>query len=63
MLKSEVNYRLAKFILANMKADGIITDDEMQAAWKKIAEKYAPPFLELEVMGGDIGDGVIVDEK
>ena len=63
MLKQEVNYRLAKYILANMKADGIITYDEMQEAWEKIAEKYAPPFLDIEVIGGEIGDGVIVDEK
>ena len=63
MLKHEVNYRLAKYILANMKADGIITYYEMQEAWEKIAEKYAPPFLDIEVIGGEIGDGVIVDEK
>ncbi len=63
MLKSEVNYRLAKFVLANMYADGIITNEELQVAWNKIAEKYNPPFLELEVLGGEIGDGVIVDEK
>jgi len=63
VLKREVNYRLAKFILANMKADGIISDEEMQTAWKQIAEKYNPPFLELEVIDGEIGDGVIVDEK
>ena len=63
MLKREVNYRLAKLILANMKADGIISDEELQAAWKLIAENYNSPFLELEVFGSEIGDGVIVDEK
>ena len=63
MLKHEVNYRLAKLILVNMKADGIISDEELQAAWKLIAEKYNSPFLELEVFGSEIGDGVVVDEK
>lgn len=63
MLKREINYRLAKLILVNMKADGIISDEEMQTVWKLIAEKYKSPFLELEVFGDEIGDGVIVDEK
>ena len=63
MLKREINYRLAKLILVNMKADGVISDEEMQMMWKMIAEKYESPFLELEVFGDEIGDGVIVDEK
>lgn len=62
-MKAEVNYRLAKFILANMKQDGLISDEEMQEAWKKIAAHYEPPFLEVDVVGGNIGDGVRVDER
>lgn len=63
MFESEVEYRLAKWLIANLKQDGIITDDEMQEAWQKIAEHYNPPFLEVEVVGGTIGDGVTVDGK
>lgn len=63
MLEKEVDYRLAKWILACMKQDGIISDSEMQKAWKKIAKCYAPPFLEVEAVGGSIGDGVMVGER
>lgn len=38
MFETEVEYRLAKWILAGMLQDGIISDSEMQKAWKKIAE-------------------------
>lgn len=62
-MKAEVNYRLAKFILANMKQDGLISYEEMQEAWRKIADRYEPPFLEVDVVGGNIGDGVSVDER
>ena len=48
MFETEVEYRLAKWILAGMK---------------EIAEHYEPPFLEVDVVGGDIGDGVNVDGR
>ena len=41
----------------------IISDSEMQKAWKKIAEHYKPPFMEIDVVGGTIGDGVAVDGR
>ena len=63
MFEPEVEYRLAKWILAGMKQDGVISDSEMQKAWKEIAEHYEPPFLEVDVVGGDIGDGVNVDGR
>lgn len=63
MFETEVEYRLAKWILAGMKQDGVISDSEMQKAWKKIAEHYEPPFLEVENLDGKIGDGVIVDAR
>lgn len=63
LFETEVEYRLAKWILANMLQDGIISESEMQKAWKKIAEHYKPPFLEVEVVGGIIGDGVTVDGR
>lgn len=44
MLEKEVDYRLAKCVLAEMLQDGIISNREMQRAWKKIAKQYKPPF-------------------
>lgn len=63
MLEKEVDYRLAKCVLAEMLQDGIISKREMQRAWKKIAKQYKPPFLELDTVGGIIGDGVLVHER
>lgn len=63
LFETEVESRLAKWILAGMKQDGVISDSEMQKAWKKIAEHYEPPFLEVDVVGGAIGDGVTVDGR
>ena len=63
MFENEVNYRLAKWLLANLKAEEIISDGEMHKALEKVAEYYNPPFLEVENMDSTIGDGVIVDER
>lgn len=63
MFETEVDYRLAKWLLANMKHDGVISDAEMQTAWEKIAEHYNPPFLEIDTVGGEIGDGVTVGKS
>ena len=63
MLKKEVDYRLAKWLLVNMEKDGIITSEEMHLAWLNIAGHYEPPFLEVEDLTGNIGDGVTVDDR
>lgn len=63
MFETEVDYRLAKWLLANMKRDGVISNAEMQKAWEKIADYYKPPFLEIDTVGGEIGDGVTVSGK
>ena len=63
MFETEVEYRLAKWILAGIKQDGIVSNNEMQKAWKKIAERYEPPFREVYVVGGTIGDGMTVDGR
>lgn len=63
MFRNEVDYRLAKWLLLNMAKDGVITDEEMHLAWKDIASSYEPPFLEVENLDAEIGDGVIVDER
>lgn len=63
MLEKEVDYRLAKWLLMNMEKDGIITSEEMHLAWLNIAGHYEPPFLEVEDLTGNIGDGVTVDDR
>jgi len=63
MFESEVDYRLAKWLIANMERDGVITDSEMQEAWKMIADRYNPPFLAVDTVGGMIGDGVAVCDR
>lgn len=63
MFKNEVDYRLAKWLLLNMAKDGGITDAELHLAWRNIASIYEPPFLEVEDLDEEIGDGVIVDER
>ena len=61
MLKGEVNYRLAKWMLGNLKNQGVITDDEMHKACKLIAEYYNSPFRELENFGEDTETEVKAD--
>lgn len=63
LFETEVEYRLAKWILAGMQKDGIISGSELQKAREKIAEYYQPPFLEVDVIGETIGDGVTVDGR
>jgi membrane peptidoglycan carboxypeptidase len=63
LFENEVEYRLAKWILAEMLQDGIISNNEMQKVWENIAEHYNPPFLEIDVVRGTIGDGVTVDGR
>ena len=63
MFGNEVDYRLAKWLLINMAKDGVISEEVMRSAWAKIASHYKPPFLGLEDMEDNIGDGVIVDAK
>ena len=63
MLEKEVDYRLAKWLLVNMEKDGILTSEEMHLAWLNIAGHYKPPFLEVEDLTGNIGDGVTVDDR
>ena len=46
-----------------MEKDGIITSEEMHLAWLNIAGHYEPPFLEVEDLTGNIGDGVTVDDR
>lgn len=63
MLTKEVDYRVCKWLLGNMERDGVLTPDETQLALKKLQEHFQPPFLEVDVAGGAIGDGVTVNER
>lgn len=63
MLKNEVNYRLAKWLLLNMHYDKVITSEELPILRIKIAEYYNPPFLDVEDLHNNIGDGVKVYER
>lgn len=63
MFDKEVDYRLAKWILAGMLQDGIIGEIEMRKAWERMAEHCNPPFLEIEDYERKIGDGVIVSGR
>lgn len=46
-----------------MEHDGVISGAEMREAWQRVAEQYNPPFLEVDPVGEDIGDGVTVGER
>lgn len=63
MFKSEVDFRLTKWLIANLSYAGLITDEEMRMIWKRAADHYKSPFSELEDFRRTIGEGVTVDER
>ena len=54
MFKSEVDYRLAKWLLMSMERDGVITAEEMRLVLIRIAEEIKPLFFELEDIGSEV---------
>lgn len=60
MFSKEVDFRLAKMIIASMRLDGVITDAEMQQILNRTAEYYEPPLLAVDMPDGAVGDGVTV---
>jgi len=48
LLEREIDYRLAKWLLTNLKNQGVISDEEMRTACKEISEHLDSPFRELE---------------
>jgi len=62
MFKSEVDYRLAKWMLINLYHQESITEEELRRAWKAVAEIYQSPFLEVEHMEEEFGSVVMVSE-
>lgn len=63
MLTKEVDYRVCKWLLGNLERDGVLSPDETRFALEKLQEHFEPPFLEVDVAGGEIGDGVTVNER
>lgn len=60
--ENEVDYRLAKMLLANMSHDGILTEQKKDKLWQAILGYYNPPFKSIEEVGGDIGEGFRLSE-
>lgn len=61
----EVEYRLAKWIIANLEARKLLTPNEIKAIWQGLLAAYEPPTQSIEVtcgsmlnpMGGGKRDG------
>lgn len=60
--ENEVDYRLAKMLLANMFHDKILTEQKKDRLWQAILDYYNPPFKSIEEIGGDIGEGFRISE-
>ena len=63
MLTKEVDYRVCKWLLGNLERDGVLSPDETRLALEKLQEHFEPPFLEVGVAGGKVGDGVTVNGR
>lgn len=61
MLTKEVDYRVCKWLLGNLERNGVLPPDETRFALEKLQEHFEPPFLEVDVAGGEIEDGVTVN--
>ncbi len=61
--ENEVYYRLAKWLLLNMKEEGILAEKQLSSAWKNILDSFEPPFRCLENLDGPIGDGMAVSPE
>lgn len=58
-----MDYRVCKWLPGNLGRDGVLSPDETQLALGKLQEHFEPPFREVDVAGGEIGDGVTVNER
>ena len=62
MLKKEVQYRLTRLLLANLKGEELLTADETLKINRMLMDKIDPPFRTVENLDSKIGDGVRVHE-
>ena len=46
---SEIKYRLAKWIIANLEAKGLLTPQEIETIGERILSEYNPPTASVEV--------------
>ena len=50
----EIEYRLAKWIIANLEARKLLAPDEIKAIWQKLLTVYEPPTQSVEVTCGSM---------
>ena len=50
----EVKYRLAKWVIANLEAQGLLTPDEIKRIWEDLLTVYKPPMQSVEVPCGSM---------
>lgn len=50
----EVKYRLAKWVVANLEAQGLLTPDEIKRIWEELLDLYTPPTQSIEVPCGSM---------
>lgn len=62
MLEKEVEYRLCRWLLANLVGDGLLTEAEGVETNRLLLEKLDPPFRSAENVDNKIGDGVRIHE-
>jgi len=60
MFKNEVNYRIAKVILTNIRHFEILDDKETELVCNKLLEYYSPEFKSAEDTTDIKGDGDLV---
>ena len=46
----EVDYRLAKWILAGLQENELVSGDETKAIWQELLEAFDPPLRSIEVV-------------
>lgn len=62
MLEKEVEYRLCRLLLANLKGEELLTVDEIVEINGLLLDRIDPPFRTVENVDNKIGDGVRVHE-
>ncbi|MGN1381507.1 MAG: hypothetical protein ACI4W2_01675 [Eubacterium sp.] len=45
----EVDYRMAKWILAGLQENGLVNGEETKAIWQELLEAFDPPMRSVEV--------------
>ena len=50
----EIEYRLAKWIIANLEAKKLLSPDEIETIWQRLLTAYEPPTQSVEVPCGSM---------